>query len=86
MIGHPSFLYVGKLVESTTGRERERERQRDRKRKREKERERERENKEAVKGNDGNWGIISSFRICTCAAMTLCNRNKEAVKTMILGV
>jgi hypothetical protein len=80
MIRHPSFLYVGKLVESTTGRER----QRDRKRKREKERER--ENKEAVKGNNGNWGIISSFRICTCAAMTLCNRNKEAVKTMILGV
>ena len=42
MIGHPSFLYVGKLVESTTGRERERDRETERERERKKERERER--------------------------------------------
>jgi hypothetical protein len=83
-----SLISVCRKISRKHYRDRERERERDRggEREREREKERDRENKDAVKGNDGNWGIISSFRICTCAAMTLCNRNNKTVKTMILGV
>jgi hypothetical protein len=42
-IRHPSFLYFGKLVESTKGRERERQRDRGKEREKERERKRERE-------------------------------------------